>query len=130
MGQLGGSIASAVGSGGSVLGGIGGNMLNKNVVDPSQANWADLDTSEKLARFGAQGLRGAANGMQNYYGQAGQLQNRGGGMSPMQIPQTPAIQPTIFNPQGPSAANNGGVWPPDGGPTKRGSNPYFYGYGQ
>lgn len=91
------------------MGQVGQDMQNKNVVDPRQAQWGDLDTNEKLARVGAQGARGLANGMQNYSQQAGALKPAGGGVAPMQIPQTPMIQPQIYTP------NNGSQWAGDFG---------------
>lgn len=91
------------------MGQIGQDMQNKNVVDPRQAQWGDLDTNEKLARVGAQGIRGLGNGMQNYYQQAGALRVGSGGMAPIQTPPTPAIQPQIYNP------NNGQQWAGDFG---------------
>lgn len=110
------------------MGQVASNMGNPNVVNPQQANWGDLDTNEKLARVGAQGARGLANGMQNYYQQAGQLQNRGGGgISAAAVPQTPAIQPQIYTPGGPNALpmpNNGSTWAGDYGNNGRRN---FYG---
>lgn len=102
------------------MGQLGQNMSNPNVVNPQQANWGDMDTSEKLARVGAQGIRGLSNGVQNYYQQAGALKPAGGGVAPAQVPQTPAIQPQIYTPP-----NNGSQWAGDFG--NNGKNRNFYG---
>ncbi len=64
------------------MGQLAGNLGNKNVTDPNQAQWGDLDNSEKGARLIAGGTRGLAQGFSNYQQQNSQLRRPGGGMLP------------------------------------------------
>lgn len=81
-----------------------GNMGNTNVTDRNQANWGDLDTSEKGARVTSGVLRGLGQGMQQRQApQAG----RGGFSSGMAAPQSPVNFP-IFDPRKFGGAGNGG----------------------
>lgn len=47
------------------MGQLGSNLQNSNVVDPRQAKWGDLDTSEKSARIIGGATTGLAKGFQN-----------------------------------------------------------------
>lgn len=81
------------------MGQVGSNLGNKNVVDPKQAQWGDLDNSERGARLLGGAAQGLNRGMQAYNGQ----QQGGGGpqMDPMQFAQQPQVSPSMFLPQNP-----------------------------
>jgi hypothetical protein len=102
------------------MGQIGANLGNKNVVDPRQAQWGDLDSSEKSARLIGGGVQGLNRGMQNYNGQP---QNSGMGGFQMQTPQQPQVQLPGMTSQ---AQQNQDLIKRAGGMS---NNPYFYGYG-
>ena len=78
MGQAIGNLGSTVGQG---LQTFGSNVVNKNVVDPSQANWGDLDTGEKFARIAAGGLQGLGQGLNQQYN-GNQMKRRNEGSNP------------------------------------------------
>jgi hypothetical protein len=95
------------------------NLGNKNVMDPSQAQWGDLDSSEKAARVGggaAKGLLGGFSNMQNQNAQMRQPQPGAGGMAPM-APAAP-VSPDYFAPQAPQPSQ-----------IKKPGNNNFYGGG-
>lgn len=84
------------------MGQVGANLGNPNVVNPKQAQWGDLDASEKGARLIGGAAQGLNRGMQAYNAQGQQ----GGGpqMNPMQFalpgPQAPDfMQQAIGQPQ-------------------------------
>jgi hypothetical protein len=56
-----------------------GSLGNQNVIDPNQAKFGDLDSSEKTARIGGAAAKGLGQGMQNYQQQNSMMRNRGGG---------------------------------------------------
>jgi len=106
------------------MGQMMGNLGNKDVVDPSQAKWGDLDGSEKGARLLGGGLSGLGKGMATMGG--GAMPPQGGG---------PAIDPTQFaGPKPPLFSANNMPGLPGGQPmqlpnSKRASNPFYGGYG-
>lgn len=92
------------------MGQMAANMGNPNITNPQQAQWGDLDPSEKGARIAAGGIGGLAKGFQGYQQQNAQMRQGGGGV---QIPmggQQP-VDPSYFQPQ------------------KRANNPFYGGYG-
>ena len=67
------------------------NLGNKNVMDPNQANWGDLDTGEKGARLAGGAAKGLLQGWGNYTRQNAALRQGNGGapIMPSQPDQTP-----------------------------------------
>lgn len=86
------------------MGQMAGNMMNPNVANPQQAQWGDLDPSEKGARVLAGGIKGVGPALQNYFQQKTQMANSGGG--PMIQPQqSQMVSPDFFQPQRRGANN-------------------------
>jgi hypothetical protein len=75
-----------------------GNLGNKNVMDPNQAQWGDLDSSEKGARLIGGAGKGLLQGVQNYSQQNAALRQPTGG-APMQMPGgAQPVDPSYFAP--------------------------------
>jgi hypothetical protein len=72
-------------------------IFNPNVADPRQAQWGDLDGSEKTSRLLAGGLKGAGLGI----ARMGQQQPPMGGGGEMQVPmpQQQQVQLPGMDPQ-------------------------------
>lgn len=94
-----------------------------NMGNIGEANWQDLDTSEKFARLGMGGAKGFGQGLQNYQ-QQNAMMRQGGGGAP--IPQTPAAPPVQIQPQN---FTPGSFGPGSTAPSRSARNPFFYGYG-
>jgi hypothetical protein len=75
--------------GGSV-GGFAKDMGNKNVTDPSQAQWGDLSGGEKGARLTSGVIQGLSSGLQNRQMQGAQM--RPGAPTPIQVQPNPVMQ--------------------------------------
>ena len=89
------------------MGQIGGDLMNRNVTNPQQAKWGDLDSSEKTARLSAGAIGGLARGAQGMnrpptQGMGGQMQ---------------------FN----TPSYNGPLFSTGNMPGSLGKNPIFYG---
>ena len=80
------------------MGQTAGNIFNPNVANPQQAQWGDLDPSEKAARLIAGGTTGLAKGFQNYQNQNAAMRQGGGGMGFAPV-QTPTVDASYFQPQ-------------------------------
>jgi hypothetical protein len=91
------------------MGQMMGNLGNKNVMDPSQANWGDLDSSEKGARVGGAAMRGLGQGFSNYEKQNQALRTPNGGASVNGNFDAPAVDPSYFSPQQPNGLQSGGM---------------------
>jgi len=90
------------------MGQVAGNLGNPNITGPkdNQAQWGDLDSSEKGARLLAGTTGGLAKGFQNYQ-QQNQAMRQGGSMGAMAPQQTaPSVDPAYFMPQSQRTKNN------------------------
>lgn len=100
------------------MGQMAGNLGNKDVMDPGQADWGDLSGGERGARvFG-----GAAKGLLNGYSQMQQqnaMMRQGGGVAPIAPVSQPQVSPEMFAPQAPQNPMN-----------RKPNNLAFYGGGQ
>jgi hypothetical protein len=76
-----------------------GNMGNPNVTNPQQAQWGDMDPSEKGARVLAGGTKGLAQGFSNYQQQNSALRQGGGGGAQIPMGGQPQVDPAYFQPQ-------------------------------
>lgn len=73
-------------------------MGNSNVMDPSQAQWGDMDSSEKGARLLGGAIKGAGRGIQSYQQQNAMMrQPQGGGAMP-QMGGAQPVDPSYFAP--------------------------------
>lgn len=78
------------------MGGMISNMKDQNVMDPNEANWGDLDRSEKTARVLGQvggGLRRIDQGLNSQPS----APRQGGGAPPITVTPNPQID-TGYNP--------------------------------
>lgn len=82
------------------MGQMAGNLGNKDVMDPRQAQWGDLDSSEKGARIFGGASKGLLNGV-NQYEQQNAMMRQGGGMAPIAPVSQPQVSPEMFAPQVP-----------------------------
>ena len=60
--------------------------MNRNVTNPQQAQWGDMDPSEKTARLLSGVIGGAGKGFQNYQQQGQQMKQSQGMPGQMQGP--------------------------------------------
>ena len=72
-------------------------IFNPNVADPRQAQWGDLDGSEKASRLLAGGLKVAGSGLAGM-GQQQRPMGGGGGME-VPMPQQQQVQLPGMDPQ-------------------------------
>jgi hypothetical protein len=80
------------------MGQMASNLGNSNVTNPQQAQWGDLDQSEKGARLLAGTTGGLAKGFQNYQNQ-NQAMRQGGGGAMIQAPAAQPVDPAYFMPR-------------------------------
>lgn len=80
------------------MGQMASNLGNANVTNPQQAQWGDLDSSEKGARLLAGTTGGLAKGFQNYQNQ-NQAMRQGGGMGAIQPQGAQMVDPGYFQPK-------------------------------
>lgn len=77
------------------MGQLASNLGNSNITDPKQAQWGDMDNSERGARLLSGGMRGLGQGMQGM-----SQQSQGGAPMPVPMPQQPQIQLPGMTPEG------------------------------